>query len=657
MNEGRSGVPRRAVAHRLAVAGLLVTSAALAVTSLVGDSVTFDETSHLPAGLSYLKTGDFRLAPDHPPLAKIWCAWPLLFMNLQWPLADDPTWQGPYVFSFGQRFLFELGNDGQRVVVIGRCMMVVLLLATALTVYALGRMAFGPAAGLLALTLAALSPTLLAHGRLITTDVPITLATGLVLLTFARLMQRMTWSRLLAAAAALGAAAATKFSWPLVLPALASMGVMAVLRSPNEEPGTTPRAARLQRAARIGASSVVLAAVAWIAIWAVYWFRPTMLASPSATEQTPELQLARQQLQERLAATWTERVYDAYDGTPRRGLVPAFLRLTAAAGLLPEAYLYGLAETLETTARRTAFLMGEYSETGWRTYFPIAFAIKTPLPTLGLLVAGVVALARRRGHPADPVLLVGLVTFAVVYAAYMINSPLNIGHRHLLPIYPVFFVVAGAAVVWLKSRPGRLLLAAGVTWLAGANLWIHPHYLAYFNELIGGPARGHLYLTDSNIDWGQDLLRLADYARHHPGEPIRLSYFGSALPTWYLDCTTLPSFLVLDPPAELTAGTFVVSATMLQGLYPAMRTEFWTAQSTAAYRTLWEIAAAPPGADESPERQEQRARARVEYESLRAARLVSELRARPPDARIGYSLFVFRLTDEEIERLAGPRLP
>lgn len=657
MSSVAAGWWERPWGRRLIVAGLLLLMEALALTSLVGDSVTFDETSHLTAGLSYLKTGDFRLAPDHPPLPKIWCAWPLLLMDLQWPADDDPAWRDAQVFTFGRRFLFEMNNDGQRLVVVGRCMMVVLLLATGLTTYLLGRLTFGPGAGLLALALATLSPTLLAHGRLVTTDLPITLTTALSMLTFSRLLHRLTWWWLLATAAALGAAAVTKFSWPLVVPALLTMAVIGVARPPRDGPEASPLETRSSRAARVGAGAVLLAAAVWLSIWAAYGFRPALLAPPS-TNATPECQAAHERLKEKLAETWTERMYRPEDGTPRPGLVRAALRLAATTGILPEAYVYGLAETLATTSERTAYFRGQYSNTGWRTYFPTAFAIKTPLPTLALLVLGIAAVVSRRARPVAPVLLIGLAVFVVVYATYVINGRLNIGHRHLLPIYPALFVLAGAAVAWLRRRVGRVVVAVMLVWLAVANLRIHPHYLAYFNELVGGPTHGHLYLADSNIDWGQDLLRLAEYARRHPSEPIKLAYFGSAVPTRYLPCTALPSVIQFDPRAELTAGTYVVSVMQLLGVYTLeARTEFWDERSLAAYRALWSMATEPAGPDDLPAMQRRRAQARAEFQSLRPMRLLSQLRYRRPDARIGYSLFVFRLTDYDIEQLAGPKLP
>lgn len=648
--------------HLIAVPGLLLLAALLAVSSALTDSVTFDETSHLTAGFSNLRTGDFRLAPDHPPLGKIWCAWPLLFVDHEWPPRDHEFWQTANTYYLGRLWLFEL-NDGQRLVLIGRLMMILLLLATCLAIYALARDLCGPPAGLLALVLAALSPTLLAHGRLVTTDLPITLCTATVLLAFGRLMQRVTWLRLIAAAVALAAAAAAKFSWPLVLPAVLALALHAIgrrapLGAGDDAPAAGPPANARRAAQRRHAAGLVLgcaafvALVVWGGIWTCYLWRRTVVAPiPGADEATVR---ALEQADAGVALAWRLALHHP-DGTPRRGVAPALLRAAVATGLLPDAYLLGLAQTLASTSERSAYLCGRYSTRGWRSYFPIAFAIKTPLPTLLLVAAGCAALVRRRAPLRAPGLLLGLGTFAAVYGAYAVLGHINIGHRHLLPLYPVLLAVAGAAAAWLAHRAGRWLVAGAVVWLLAANLWIHPHYLAYFNELVGGPSRGHRYLADSNIDWGQDLLRLADYVRRHPGAPVKLAYFGSAVPTHYLPCTALPSFIPFEPAAELTAGLYVASVTQLLGVNDLeIRDEFWVPDVRRAYAELGRIATAPPPPDEPPQRREQREQARTEFAELRAKRLLNGLQKRRPDDRVGYSLFVYRLTDADIEALTRP---
>ncbi len=642
--------------HLTLVLLLLATCATLAIASLVRDSVTFDETSHLTAGVSYVHTADYRLAPDHPPLAKLWCALPILLSNYQWPTPDNEHWLSANVFQFGRHWLFHL-NDGQQLVIRGRMMMVCVLLALCGTVYATARTLIGPQAGLLALLLACFSPTLLAHGRLITTDVPIALCLMLALLTFARLMQRGTWPALLAAAGALAAASVTKMSWPLILPALVAMAIHALLQRPRPAPADANKTQKppQSRLATVVGAAIALTLATYAGIWTTYGWRDTIVAPLPADEATPAAVEHFERSVNHLTRQWVGMLRDA-DGTPKSGPIPSFLRYAAEHSLLPEAYVYGLAMTFQSTEARSAYLLGEYSNEGWASYFPIAFAIKTPIAIIALTLAGAAALALRRAPVRDPVLLTGLITFAIIYAAYIINSHLNIGHRHLLPLYPILFTIASASVGWFTLRIARWAVAATAAWLIAANIWICPHYLAYFNEFIGGPARGHLYLADSNIDWGQDLLRLADYEKTIPDAGVNLAYFGSALPTDYLPCQSLPSMIDFDPRAPLKAGTYVISATQLLGVYDhELRDAFWEIPRVrAAYADLSRIARAEPTPDETPEQRAWREQAPAAFREMQAKRLINRLRHEPPTARIGYSLFVYNLTNADIARLTQP---
>ncbi len=393
-----------------------------------------------------------------------------------------------------------------------------------------------------------------------------------------------------------------------------------------------------------------MALIVVLGIWTCYGWRATIIP-PLKEPADDAARTAREEAIAKLAERGQQAMTDLHTGTPRAGLTPALIRGLAATGILPEAYVLGLALTVEATQERASYLHGHYSTTGYAAYFPIAFAIKTPLATIGLCLAGIAALGWRRLRSGDNPLLIGLGTFALVYVATAISGGLNIGHRHLLPIYPVLFVLGGAAAAWLASRIGRWLVGGALLWLLAANLYIYPHYLAYFNELIGGPRHGHEWLADSNIDWGQDLVRLATYARKHPAEDIKLAHFGSALPTRYVACTALPSYYDFEPPAALTPGTYVISVTQLLGVYDLyVRDEFWNADAVHNYEVLRRFVATR--ADSSPTTADsQPARLVKQYEDVRTYRLMNRLRHRPPDERIGYSLFLYRLTAADIEQL------
>jgi 4-amino-4-deoxy-L-arabinose transferase-like glycosyltransferase len=616
------------------VPACLIVAAVLATLALVGDSMTFDEAAHLTAGMSHLRDGEFRFLPETPPLAQIWAAWPLLLMDFAWPSPDAPGWRQGDTWTLQRVWLSQL-NDGERLLAPARGMMIVLLVATCLATFFVARRLFGPAAGRLALMLAVFSPTLLAHGHLVTMDVPAALCFLLVLLTWARLLERMTWSRLLAAIAALAALSLVKFSWPLVIPALVVMAALAAFRTgPLECPLLGDLVRRRHRVLAIAAVTVIASVGTWAAIWTGYRWRysPTPVESPSELRM-PMLPGANAAQSGSHADRW-DIILQGRDGRPSHGVTAGFIRWARVHRVLPEAYLYGAAWTLKISdCGSPKYLAGDVSTTGWYAYFPIAFGLKTPLPTMLLLLAGAAAIVMGRRNAG---LLAGLVTFSVVYVAVAVGSRFNIGQRHLLPIYPVVFIVASAAAAWMQSRPGRWALGAAVVWLAAENLWICPQYLGYFNELGGGPAGGPRYLVDSNIDWGQDLKRLAAWAREHPREPIKLAYFGSADPTRYgFECRALPSFLDFGPPADLDAGIYVVSVTQLKGLYfsPARR-DFWTPAAWAEYRSC-------------PKQMPR-------YDLLRRGRLLSQLNGRRPDERIGCSLLVYRLTQDEIDALTCP---
>ncbi len=649
--------------HWLAVPGLLVLTAVLAFTSLVGDSSTFDETSHLTVGYTIWRTGDFRYTPDHPPLGKLWAALPLLFMQVQEPDWTSPAWVKPDSFQLGREWLFQ-HNDGQRLLVAGRCMMVLLLLGTCLGVYVVSRRLWGPVGGLLALVIGALSPTLLAHGRLVTTDIPITCLTVWVLLAYARLAERITWGRLAIAYILLALASVAKMSWPLLLPALGAIALVVTLRTPPLEValrGSHRGGASVTRLARRRGRLLTLASVAvgagmcvWLGIWTCFGWRYSML-KPLPANATPEKQTHHEQTRTILLQDLARTLYND-DGTPQVGLYPAALRFAVAHELLPEAYLLGLGQMRMFTARRWAYLMGEYSPEGFRSYFPIAFALKTPIATQLLLLAGLAAVALRRTRFRDGPLLAGLLVFVALFVGNVVASRYNIGHRHLLPVYPLLYVLAGGAAAWLTTKLGRVLVAGAALWLLAANLWIHPHYLSYFNELIGGPDRAYKYLVDSNLDWGQDLRRLAAYARKFPDEPVKLAYFGSAPPTSYLPCTALPSHHRFTPQAELGGGLYAISATQYVAVYAHQaRDEFWAQPDVRqAYAAACQALANPPPENAPPDVRAQFARARQAYQELAPQRLLWRLRHRSPDARVGYSLFAWHLNDADVRALLQP---
>lgn len=633
---------------KLSVTILLLINATLAVFSLLRDSATFDETSHLASGLSYLESGDFRLAPDHPPLAKIWAALPLLFIPHRFPPLTSEEWQNGDYWSIGRKLLFEL-NPVDQLLRAARLMMVVMLIALNLTVYLVSAHLFGSRAGLAALLLTAFCPTLLAHGRLVTTDLPFALFTLLSLAAWAKALTRRSPLTTAGAALSVGGLLLVKYTAVLLLPVLLLMALASLSIKFNPPPASTR--------AMVPLSVLVIAtlAAAYLSIWTCYGRRYSpfrgeengralMIAANRPGEPQPE----------NMDQLW-DKVFKDYAGKPIQGVVPAIIQSMRRQKLLPEAYLYGLAYTFKTSKRRGAYLMGHYSSSGWLSYFPVAFAIKTPIPQLLLLLFALMALALGRVSipPEQRILAGGLTTFALFYFLTAVTSHLNIGHRHLLPLYPIMLIFCGATVEFLKGRAGRGLLAACLGWAVVENVRIYPHYLSYFNQFTGGPERGHLYLADSNIDWGQDLRRLADFSRARPDEPIKLAYFGSAIPTAYNPrWEDLMSRFSFGPPAALTAGTYVISVTQLLGVYePIVRDSFWAEKRNRyAYKILYQEFSGKNSTEAPAEKQEMQ----EVFDRMQRGLLLNRLKHTVPDLRIGYSLFLYRLNQATIAALLKP---
>ncbi|HSB61400.1 MAG TPA: glycosyltransferase family 39 protein [Vicinamibacteria bacterium] len=541
--------------------GALALHAALAVDSLRSSSATFDEGAHLPAGYTYLALGDHRLNPEQPPLVKLLAAAPLLALRPEFK-ADDEAWAAARQWELGRRFLYRW-NDADRLLFWGRLPVVALACALGAAVFLRSRRRFGLPAAALALLLCVLSPDVLAHGRLVTTDLALALFFFATVVAFDGLTARATAGRLVRAGLALGAAFATKFSALILLPVLMGLGAAASLAPDPMTSALLGGERRVEgagpRARHAAALLAAMCAVALAVLWGAYGFRGALSPDPGARAA------GRAALAE-----------------PGLGPLGAAAVRAADLGLLPEDYVRGLLFVMRHSEARSTFLLGRLSDRGFPHYFLVTFALKTPLALVALLVlAGLAAPPLPRREAAFLWLPV------LVYAAFALTSGLQIGHRHLLPIYPFLFVAAGRAALAARSRfdpppsasrgtprpaPLRFAVLGLAAWYALGTLRVHPHYLAYFNELAGGPGNGYRLLVDSNLDWGQDLKGLRAWMDARGVSRVRLSYFGSADPAYYgIEADVLPGYTAphaTHVTREVRPGDVVaVSATNLQGVY------------------------------------------------------------------------------------------
>jgi hypothetical protein len=509
------GLKRWRWADSISIALLFVLAAQLLLSS-DRNSATYDEQYHIAIGLYFLHIGDPCLIPAHPPLIPALATLPLLAdRNLVVPARDSAS-SAVSNLEYSDQLVWRLNPNGPSIVARTRLPIIGLTLLLAITVYAWARELFGPTCGLFALTLLSFDPNILAHGHLTTNDIGVTCFATLALYAFWRWMICPTRARAVIAGLFLGLAQVSKFSAVYLIPVL----IIILLTDRMGKPTTA--ASRLTVKTTV-AYLTLIAVAAYCAIWLAYGFNV---------------------------------------GTLKGYPFPA------------REYLTGLqAATTLIGGGKDSFLLGAYSPEGWWYYFPVAFAVKTPLPTL-ILIAASFGFVYRRGtwHSTLPLLIPVVIYFAICLA-----SPFDIGYRHLLPILPCLFIFTSqlALVDWRTSRPGTAAVTAMVIWLTVASVMIFPHYLTFFNELAGGPQNGYKILVDSNLDWGQDLIGLREYMTQENIPSVKLSYHGPADPSAYgVVYEPLPGYpynqwtsdtvpdVLLNPPG----GVYAISVNNLQGL-------------------------------------------------------------------------------------------
>ncbi|GLP69394.1 glycosyl transferase [Streptomyces sp. TUS-ST3] len=469
----------------LLVAVLLAQMAAAMVTTAVQQTPTIDEPVYVATAAEYLHGQGIRYNPEHPPLGK-------LVIAVGVAIADphvDTAFDGPQI-DLGPHLLYESGNDPWQLMFWARLPVIVLTLLFGLVVFTFARELAGTAAGLAALALYSFSPDVVAHGSLATLDVPTAgfLLTSVWLLWRARVRPRLYVPL---AGLALGAALATKMSALPAVPVLLGLAAFSVWSAARDD-GTRKRILDVLA----GAAVLTLTAVA--VVWASY-----LVVDPRLR--------------------WTSQ-----DPVPVvHGLRGTLVDLLP----FPQAYADGMRLQFRFENHPwEGFLFGRvYTGHLWY-YLPAALLVKTPLGLLALWAAGAVVLVTvRRLRPTAPYLL---VPAGVLLASAMTGSR-DFGTRYVL-FLPMFLTVAAGCVLAVRRRPAIVVTAALVLFVAVSSLRAFPFYLPYSNEAFGGPARTHLRLHDSNVDWGQDLGRLADRLRErYPDERIWLVYKGSGVPSAY----------------------------------------------------------------------------------------------------------------------------
>ena len=474
--------------HRaeLMSAGLLLLMAVNMLAAISRKGMTNDEIVHIPAGYYHLVAGDFQLNNEHPPLIKMWAALPLLFIqpNESPPTAEER--QGTFdalTWSYEHRFWQVNRQQFETILFSTRAMMIVLALVLGILIFAFARSLAGARAGALAVALYSLEPTVLAHGRIVHTDLPAALAFLLFFVMLRNYFKARTLPGAMALGIVSGVALITKFSMIVLLPVLACVALVALAFAPRLN----------ESRKKILLHAAIVVCLVFLIINSAYRF------------QSPPLVVGDVQW----VQTRSPKAFDQW---------MTFFR--AGSNVLPTYYLFGQYNVmLHNRDGHSTSLLGQYNTKGWWYYFPVAFAIKTSLPFL-ILSAAALAWSLWALWKRDWRFLWLIVPFAI-YAALSMSSRINIGVRHFLPAYPFLFIAGGALLDrLLRVRYAHHLMVTLVVltfgWMSVEMLRAYPDYIPYMNQLASGHPHWW-YLADSNVEWGDDTRALAEYL-HARGE-------------------------------------------------------------------------------------------------------------------------------------------
>jgi 4-amino-4-deoxy-L-arabinose transferase-like glycosyltransferase len=526
-----------------AVACVVLILATLEVRSALGETQVWDEGIHISAGYAYVAAGDYSWNIEHPPLVKIISALPLTRMHLAVPpmIVDGKRLDQVH---YGIDFLYGSRVHADSILIAARSMTILLTLLFAVALAWWTRRRFGNRAALLALVLCAFDPNLIAHGRYVTTDFPVTAFYFFACVLWLEYLESGRFRDLLAAAVIFALAMVTKFSAVLLIPTLAVLYAVRWLQRPKEFP--------LRRLA-LAATIVITTLCVFVIV--VYW---------------PET-----------VRCWTTKVAPLANVVDRENLMGNILYYLGRRLHLPaHQYFFGLnAVASHNAGGHTSYLMGLRSETGWWYYFPVVFAVKSTLAALAaaalLLAAGIWLAATRisrhviRWFRDIPLISVGLIFPPLFYFVFSMTSGINIGMRHILPVYPFLYVAAAALLAQLAVRrsAARYAMFALAALQIAECASIAPDYMAFFNTLAGGPGNGPQYLLDSNIDWGQDVKKLVKWLDAHGTRRARVFFFGNTQLRYYgVDELGLPGPMDQKGWDEINEYT-VASVTPLYGVY------------------------------------------------------------------------------------------
>jgi 4-amino-4-deoxy-L-arabinose transferase-like glycosyltransferase len=526
-------------------AGVLACAALLAVMTLKmlsvvwQKSITVDEVVMIPAAYYHLAAANCQLVHEHPPLVKILAGLPVLFLQ---PDETDPAKLGRAPdspvgkWTYCERFWDDNPQLFESISFWARVPMIALSVLTGVLLFAFARDLFGAAAAVLAVALYTLEPTLLAHGRVVQTDVAASFGYLLVFYALHKYLGAPTWRRAALLGAAGGLACLTKFSMLMVGPIVGVVLLVRLLRAPRDG------GSRKTILAHAGATALS----ALLVINAAYFFDHRPLGYEGVK--------------------WVNEGAGENPETVVRAV-------EAVSYVLPTDFVLGvLWQFWHNRAGHTAGLLGMYSPKGWWYYVPVAFSLKATLPFLLLSLAALGWGAYRLLRKRDRRFLLPLAAFAV-YTAVSMAGALNLGIRYFLPGYMFLFITGGALVErrWRSrrsrrvGRAGAVVAAVLVGGMCVEAVRAYPDHMTYMNQLAY--ARPHWwYLSDSNVEWGDDTRALAEYLRATGETKVRAMFLGGFLTLHHYGVSYLDTLATPKGATRYTAvGASFINGSTVSG--------------------------------------------------------------------------------------------
>lgn len=563
-------------------------------------SPTLDEVGHLPGGLVIWQFGRFDLYRVNPPLPRAVAAAPVALLphETDWSKFSDAPGARPE-WAIGSDFIRANGERSFWLFALARWVCIPFSLIGGIVCWRWSRALFGEPAGLIALALWCFGPNIIGNGWMITPDIAATSFGVLAAFWFWKWLRSPTWTSALLAGGTLGLAELSKMTWVVLFGVWPAVWLVIRLSQRG----------RAKPASDVGGRKAGFGQLAAILVTGLYVLNLGYAFDGSFQRLDSYPFFSRTLAGGETRDRNTEPPGNRFAGTWLGALpVP-----------LPYDYVTGMdIQKQDFEVGKTSYLRGEFKEGGWWYYYLYATLVKMPIGVLLLIpLAGVLALHRRsrlRMIDALPLLAPPLVVFVLVSS----QTGFNRYFRYIVPALPFLFVwISRVGVLFQRDAPttlaaspallraGRAITAAAIIWAIGSSLYYWPHSLSYFNEFAGGPRRGHEHLIDANIDWGQDLLYLREWIAAHPeARPLTVTYEG------FFD----PAVAGVDYPRT-----------------PALPPDDTRPQIVEQLRPGWHA---------------------VSVSYLRhSSHNYDYLQAFEPEAMAGYSIYIYRLTAEDLERV------